>query len=195
MRCQRIWCRRSFCAAAVLAGIATTAGVREARAGFEIVKPTVWVDRTRQQAHFQLRFNRPPDFQTVDEFGRPMNSFQFFVNPDWSGDPGNLQLDYGPGRDVLRGDEIHLAGQIRIRDGMPSDTTGPEAGGWGPMVAAVPYQMEGTTLSFQVPWKEMREKGPAISWSVISTEAVCKPLPLQVLRCPCPRPPGPGWPP
>ena len=53
---------------------------------------------------------------------------------------------------------------------MPSDTTGPEAGGWGPVVAAVPFEMNGTTLSFQVPWKDLREKQAAFSWSVISTE-------------------------
>src|SRR3954454_21735913 len=45
--------------------------VRPAIAGFSVERETVWADRTRHQAHFELQFNRPPDFAAIGSTGHP----------------------------------------------------------------------------------------------------------------------------
>src|SRR4051812_7309057 len=77
----------SFVLLPVVLGIARPAG-----AGFSIERQPVWADRARHEAHFELQFNRPPDFDTVDSSGFPRDSFQFFINPDWKRGQRDLQL-------------------------------------------------------------------------------------------------------
>src|SRR5262245_43790729 len=60
---------------------------------------------------FSLTFNRAPDFFTTDQAGRQADSFQFFIGPD----PSPL----GPYLSIIRGEEIHVAGDIRIRNQAP----------------------------------------------------------------------------
>ncbi len=88
--------------------------------------------------HFALHFNQMPDFFTLDTSQRPADSFQIFVafNPA-TPIPANPQSV-----DVLvRGDEIHLAKSIRIRDARPA-TADPIAGGWGELRGTVLYQLQ-----------------------------------------------------
>ena len=101
--------------------------------------------------HFALHFNRMPDFFTLDANQRQADSFQIFValNPA-TPNPANPQsVDV-----LIRGDEIHLAKSIRIRDARPA-TADPSAGGWGALRGTVLYQLQaegdGTAwLSFDV---------------------------------------------
>src|SRR5688572_3943146 len=75
-----------------------------------ILSESVTVDQIAQEATFELEFDTVPDFFTVDAFGRPADSFQYFLF--YEGDP--FQPD--PETDVIiRGDEIHIAGDIRFR--------------------------------------------------------------------------------
>jgi hypothetical protein len=145
--------------------------VRPAIAGFSIERETVWADRTRHQAHFELQFNRPPDFAAIDSSGHPRDSFQFFINPDWKRGDRDLKLDIGQFRDVVRGEEIHLDGHLPVRDGTPTDAFGPNAGGWGKSLGAVPIEQSGPTIDFQIPFHMLRETDGDFSYALIATES------------------------
>jgi hypothetical protein len=87
--------------------------------------------------HFSLHFNETPNFTTLDSNGRPQDSFQIFIafNPT-TANPANP-----PSADVIiRGDEIHIANAIRIRDARPP-VADPNAGGWGAIRGTVPYHV------------------------------------------------------
>jgi len=88
--------------------------------------------------HFSLHFNETPDFTTLDSNGRPQDSFQIFIAFDpATANPANPQLV-----DVLiRGDEIHIANAIRIRDARPP-VADPNAGGWGAIRGTAPYHVK-----------------------------------------------------
>src|SRR5258708_7613266 len=69
---------------------------------------------------FTLTFNHPPDLLTADTIGRQADSFQFFISTT-----------------VVRGEEIHIAGDVRVRDQSPSSGD-PDSGGWGALRGSVP---------------------------------------------------------
>ena len=111
---------------------------------------SVTVDMENQEALFTLVFNRIPDFYTVDEFHRPLDAFQYYIdfdcNPIWQG--ANFA------ETIIRGPEIHAYGQIPVRNesGTSSD---PTCGGWGEIRALVPYQLDGAALSFTASLEEI----------------------------------------
>jgi hypothetical protein len=161
-------CARWLVSGFVLAGVLWM--VRPAFAGFSIQRETVWADRTHRQAHFELQFSRAPDFEAIDSTGRPRDSFQLFINPDWHRGDRDLKLDIGQFRDVVRGEEIHLNGHLPVRDGTPTDAFGPTAGGWGKSLGAVPIAQNGATVDFQIPFHMLRETDGDFSYALISTE-------------------------
>ena len=79
---------------------------------------------------FSLTFNQVPDFFTVDQFGRQANSFQFYIAT--SPFPGLYPPR--PYASLIRGEEIHVAGDLRVRNDNPPDPD-PNASGWGSIQA------------------------------------------------------------
>jgi Ca2+-binding RTX toxin-like protein len=102
-------------------------------------------DPATGQVAFTLTFNRPPDFQTVDSLGRQADSFQYYI----VGDPS---LPYPRNYDsIIRGEELHLSSPVlRVRNARPTDPTAPSSvsGGWGTVRGVVPYQLDGSVLTF-----------------------------------------------
>jgi hypothetical protein len=100
---------------------------------------------TTGTVQFSITFNQPPDFFTVDSFGRQANSFQFFI----VGDPS---LPYPKNFDsIIRGEEIHITGNtIPTRASTPHDPD-PASGGWGPILGEVPFSLSVDTLTFSSP--------------------------------------------
>ncbi len=87
--------------------------------------------------HFSLHFNETPDCTTLDSNGRPQDSFQIFI----SFNPATANPANPPSADVIiRGDEIHIANAVRIRDARPP-VADPNAGGWGAIRGVVPYHV------------------------------------------------------
>jgi PEP-CTERM motif len=85
--------------------------------------------------NFQITFNQAPDFFTVDAFGREENDFQY-ATPD----------------SIIRGPEIYITrNKIRIRSLGPPDRD-PDSGGWGPIIATVPFNLSGDTIAFSAPF-------------------------------------------
>lgn len=103
--------------------------------------------------HFSLHFSQMPDFTTLDSAGRQQDSFQIFI----AFNPATPNPAYPPSVDVLvRGEEIHIAHAVRIRDARPP-VADPHAGGWGALRGRVPYhvapQANGTAiLTFSAPF-------------------------------------------
>ncbi len=100
---------------------------------------------------FIVIFNHTPDFTTLDSNGRPQDSFQIYI----AYNPATANPVSSP--DVLvRGDEIHLAHAIRIRNARPP-VADPHAGGWGSIRGTVPFHVVTLTngnalLTFSVPF-------------------------------------------
>ncbi len=118
-----------------------------AYATFIIESESVIVDLDTQQASFTIVFNEPPDFYTVDEFGRIAKSFQYYIDFD-----GLLPFPtsmYGSPsfETVIRGVEIHAYGQIPFRNKL-GESSDPTSGGWGEIRDLVPYGLSASTLTF-----------------------------------------------
>src|SRR4051812_48583864 len=100
-------------------------GARAANAEFMVVAQTAVCDPTTQVVVFTVTFNQPPDFATVDAFGRQADSFQYFI-------VGDAQQPFPATYDaIIRGEELHLAPEtLRIRNPTPA-LDDQAAGGWG----------------------------------------------------------------
>jgi hypothetical protein len=136
---------RSRLIVAVVVGMALALpGVADAQApgGLTVLSDSAVYDPVTGQVTFTLVFNRRPDFETEDEFGRRADSFQYYI----VGDPG---LPYPANYDaIIRGDEIGLtSGLLPIRKPLPPDPD-PVSGGWGPVRGVVPFSLEENILTF-----------------------------------------------
>lgn len=123
-----------------------------AEAAVVIVDQSARVDRGRGQVAFTLRLDAAPDFYTLDEFGRVADSFQYEIDGDGpTGD--DPEFPVGDVEAVIRGDEIHVADALRVRSFGPDVEPDPDpiAGGWGPVVATVPFNLDGSVIDFEVP--------------------------------------------
>ncbi len=162
--------RRSVsCVLALMAGCFACGLSASASAGLQIVDQSVRVGLRNARADFALTFNQPPlsELLTVDEFDRPQGSFQYEINPDWDGDPRHDPLDHVSV--IIRGDEIRIANDLRIRDVAPA-VPEPIAGGWGKIRGKVPFAVSGDTLSFSVPLKLIGDNDGVFGYRVFSTD-------------------------
>lgn len=141
-----------------------------ALAGIEIVSESAVVDHDAGLVRFSVEFDEQPDFWTKDEFGRLADSFQYEVDGDWQA-PLGLPPE---GLDaVVRGDEIHVADALRIRDaGFDMRADGdPNSGGWGDVRATVPFNLDGTRLSFEASLADLGDDGDGyFAYRVFTTE-------------------------
>jgi hypothetical protein len=128
----------------VAAMIGTAGASAQAPDGLTALSESAVFDPVTGQVSFTLTLNRAPDFETVDEFGRQADAFQYYIL-------GDLSLPYPAYYDsIIRGEEIHaMPGVLRIRDPLPSNPD-PATGGWGPIRGEVPYRLEGNVLTFSV---------------------------------------------
>jgi hypothetical protein len=121
-----------------------------------------------QQAIFTINFNEVPDFFSVDEFGRQADAFQYFIDGDGNfpfslGNPVYSELET-----IIRGGEINIAGDIRVRDVF--GVGGPNSGGWGPIRGSVPYTLNGTQLTFSTPLELIGDDDGLFSYELLITE-------------------------
>jgi hypothetical protein len=130
-------CRRNILTC--LAAVALVAGgtLRARSEAFLIESQSALFDPTMPdpEINFRITFNQAPNFFTVDAFGREENDFQY-ATPD----------------SIIRGPEIYITrNKIRIRSLGPPDPD-PDSGGWGPVVATVPFNLSGDTITFSAPF-------------------------------------------
>jgi hypothetical protein len=175
-------------AVAVGAWLVGIMGAAPARAAFEIVDQQLAYSEVTGLATFTLLFNQAPDFETVDEFDRPRNSFQYEVDLNWDGDPAR-QFDFESIGWVFRGDEVRFGGTVPIRAGQGGDGS-PESGGWGPVKDVAPIVVDGTRATFTVDFGALGESDDLFRYRVFALEygtmtnvidAAYVPLPPAVL--------------
>ena len=160
--------RKPYALGVVVTSLVWVCGAAEA--GVRIVSESARVDRDAGVVHFTLEFDGRPDFQTVDEFGRVADSFQYEIDGDWRA-PLGLPPE---GLDaVVRGDEIRVAGGLRVRDAT-FDAPGepdPNAGGWGRVRAVLPFELDDTVLRFQAGLNTIGDDGDGFfAYRVFTTD-------------------------
>lgn len=140
---------------AVCAGIGCVASAAAAMEPFRVSEYYAWRDDANRTIVFELVYNRVPDFYTITPAGFQTDAFQFFVDsqPGNNGWGGTSPL---PWESIIRGGEIHVKGDVRIRDHVLGPSTKPISGGWGPIAGSVPYTLVGTTQRFLVPFDLLR---------------------------------------
>jgi len=109
---------------------------------------------------------RTPDFFTTDEYGRQADSFQDYVDADGFRNTG---ISYSNLESLIRGDEIHLGGDVRIRNVSPSDPDF-SSGGWGSIRSSVPYTLSGNVFSHLVPLQLIGDTDGKFSYILMWTE-------------------------
>lgn len=127
-------------------------------------------DVRRAKATVTIKFYRAPDFFTLDEQGRQAFAFQIFA--DGASAPASLSDFYaaaaGEGnaasKAIVRGEEIHFNDDLRVRGIVPFYDGEAGSGGWGPILDEVPYQLDGTTLTFSAPLASLRDGGDGRIW-------------------------------
>jgi hypothetical protein len=126
---------------------------------------TIVSTQVQGEIRFEVTFNHAPDLYTLDQDGRVKDSFQWYIGYNPSANPETSDM---PGA-VVRGEEIHVAHALRIRNKLPSSSD-PTGGGWGTVRATVPFEIRfnpnGTAvLSFVASWTELGISG-AFAWAV-----------------------------
>src|SRR5204863_367037 len=80
-------------------------------ASFQIISQSINPDLGKRQTDFRITVSEVPDLTTVDSFGRPKNSFQYWISTN----PKTFDF-VGPDVAVIRGPEIRFNKNIPIRD-------------------------------------------------------------------------------
>lgn len=123
-----------------------------AEAALLVLSQSAEVNLASNSVLFQIEFNRAPDFFTTDEADRQADSFQYFIDAD-GGFPIFRGTDtyYSNLEAIIRGEEIHLGGDVRIRNALPPDPDLSSSGGWGSIRGSVPYTLSENVFSLLVP--------------------------------------------
>jgi hypothetical protein len=116
--------------------------------------------KIRGQIRFEVPFDHFPDFLTVDQTGRAKDSFQYYIAYDPTQQADSSTVEGA----IVRGEEIHVATALRIRNALPSSTD-PTSGGWGTVRATVPFEMTfnqdgSAVLSLVASWSDLGISGP-----------------------------------
>jgi hypothetical protein len=160
--------RRSMLFTAVLVGLGAVSSVARAHTeDFHIVDHSVVVDDVAKTATFRLSFDREPRFFLPHGGGGGQpNAFQYEIDVD-TATRGPIAWD---GIDtVVRGGEIFAGSEIPIRD--RDGDGGSNAGGFGPVRAAVPFDLDGSTLTFTAALSDLGDEGDGhFKYRLITTE-------------------------
>jgi hypothetical protein len=165
-------------AAASMPGI-----VRAESQDFHLVDQSVEVNRTDGIATFSLTFDQHPSFVAIDSGQLKAFQYEIDVNSEDATKPiGFDQIDT-----IIRGAEI-WEGQgipVRERDG----NGGAHAGGWGPVRAMLPFNVDDNTntLTFSTPLSTLGDTDGKFRYRLFTTDngglttdiqAAAIPLPL-----------------
>lgn len=122
-------------------------------------------DPAQSMVLFDMTFSRPPDFFTLDPGGRQADSFQIYLDtlPGRNGFGGTSPFTW---ETIVRGEEIHVNGNIRFRDHILGPSMDPISGGWGPIAGTVPYTMTGMRQKFVAPYSVVNTTNGQFSYRV-----------------------------
>jgi hypothetical protein len=142
-----------------------------AEAALLVLSQSAEVNLANNSVLFQIEFNRVPDFFTTDEYGRQADSFQYYIDAD-GGFPifRGTDIYYSNLESIIRGSEISLAGDVRIRNALPPDPDLSSSGGWGSIRGSVPYTLSGNVFSLLVPLELIGDTDGRFSYQLLWTE-------------------------
>jgi hypothetical protein len=124
-------------------------------------------DPADETFHFKLTFTTLPDWSILDANGYQRDSFQYWIT--WATHPENPLYPYGNPDVVIRGTELYLGGELRIRDAGPSSDD-PITGGWGPIRGTVPWHMVNNSIYFDVPRTLLGDPDGVVSYYMLCGE-------------------------
>lgn len=165
--------RRSMHRTALVALLASIAGIFSSSAfaateDFHVVSQSVAVDRAAGTATFTLDFDREPRFFLPHGGGGDQpDGFQIEVDADYNQFDRPIAFDDIDA--VVRGAEIFAGDGIPVRD-RDGDGGSDRAGGWGPVRALVPFDLDGSTLTFTTGLQTLGDADGRFRYRLISTE-------------------------
>ncbi|MEA2736493.1 MAG: hypothetical protein QOE14_2944 [Humisphaera sp.] len=163
--------RRSIViSAAVLAGLglSSAAVVRADVADeFHLLDQSCVVDQAAGTATFRLSFDREPHFFLPPGGADQPNGFQIEIDAD--NNTFDRPIEFADIDSIVRGAEIFAGDGIPVRD-REGDGGSDHAGGWGPVRGLVPFELEGTTLTFTTGLGTIGDQDGRFRYRVITTD-------------------------
>lgn len=141
-----------------------------AEAALMVLSQSAEVNLDSNSVLFQIEFNRAPDFFTTDEYDRQADAFQYYIDADGELSLFSGGISYSNLETLIRGGEIHLGGDVRIRNLFPPDPDLSSSGGWGSVRGSVPYTLSGNVVSLLVPLKFIGDSDGKFSYALMWTE-------------------------
>ena len=156
--------RRSIVLSAALIGFGAAVVAKASVVPFSLVSHSVEVNRTGETATFTLEFDHPPNFHANGN-GQP-DAFQYEIDAD------TAEIGTGIGFNsldtVIRGGEIWEGNGLPVRD--RDGEGGSNAGGWGPVRALLPFEIEGNSLSFTTGLSAIGDHDGQFRYRVFTTQ-------------------------
>ena len=159
--------RTNIITAAVLAGLVSSSAARAATEDFKLVDQSVEVDKKGGTATFRLNFDREPNFTPSEGGGGQDNAFQIDIDGDST--TFETPLLFEEIDSVVRGAEIAGNDGIPVRD-REGDGGGDEAGGWGPVRDILPFELEGSTLTFTAALETIGDQDGKFRYRIITID-------------------------
>jgi len=153
---------------------------------FRFVAQSVVVDPAQRTAVFSLTFSQTPSFVAVD--GTQLQSFQYEIDAD--SEDASTPIAFNTIDAVVRGAEIFAGNghELPIRDRQGAG--GPNAGGWGPVRAIVPFELTDDTLTFTTSWSDIGDQDGKFRYRVFTSDVGSITADAQVSTAAIPLPAG-----
>ena len=156
--------------AAVLAALGLSSSL--ARAGttndFHLVDQACTVNKDAGTATFRLNFTQAPQFSGPHGGGGAQpDAFQIEIDADHNAFDHPIEFDEIDS--VVRGAEISSGNGIPVRD-RDGDGGGEQSGGWGPVRAVVPFELDGSALTFTTGLSTIGDQDGKFRYRVITMQ-------------------------
>jgi hypothetical protein len=157
-------------AAALLATVSVSSSIaRAATEEFHLLDQSCAVDKTAGTATFRLSFAKAPQFDAAPGGGDQPNTFQIEIDADHN--TFDHPIEFQEIDSVVRGAEI-AAGSIPVREREGAGDGGSEqSGGWGPVRALVPFELNGSTLTFTTGLNTIGDQDGKFRYRVITMDS------------------------
>ena len=156
-------------AAALLASVTVSSSIAGAATEvFHLVDQSCAVDKTAGTATFRLSFAKAPQFNApAGGGGDQADSFQIEIDADHN--TFDHPIEFEEIDSVVRGAEI-ATGNIPVRE-REGDGGSDQSGGWGPVRALVPFELDGSTLTFTTGLNTIGDQDGKFRYRVITMDS------------------------
>ena len=158
-------------AGALLASVGlSSSSARAATEDFHLVDQSCAVDKTAGTATFRLSFAKAPQFNAPAGGGDQADTFQIEIDADHNA--FDHPIEFEEIDSVVRGAEIAAGagGSVPVRE-REGDGGGDQSGGWGPVRALVPFELDGSTLTFTTGLNTIGDQDGKFRYRVITMDS------------------------